>query len=127
MRSLPSLGGWFLTIPHRVGSSQQGSRLPPSSCVHPRRLTWPGVGRGSGVGGQGSEGSAWGAQVPRAAASEARCRPRPQRHSSTTSTKASFFGSSDGSSVVVVVVSVFSVSDTEDTCRTQSLSLSGFG
>lgn len=72
-------------------------------------------------------GARGGAQVPRAAASEARCRPRPQRHSSTTSTKSSFFGSSDGSSVVVVVVSVFSVSDTEDTCRTQSLSLSGFG
>ena len=60
LRSLPSLGGWFLTIPHRVGSSQQGSRLPPSRCVHPRRLTWPGVGRGSGVRGQGREGSAWG-------------------------------------------------------------------
>lgn len=103
-------GGWFLTIPHGVGSSEQVSLRPPPPPDLARR------GGGRGVGGQEREGSTWGAQAPRA--------PAAQRHSSTTSAESKSFRSSDGSSVVV---SVFSVSDTEDTCRTQSLSLSGFG
>lgn len=45
--------------------------------------------------------------------------PRPQRYSSITSVESSSFLSS--------VVSVFSVSDSESACRTQSLSLRGFG
>lgn len=102
----PSRGGEL-----RAGLSSACIMLRP-----PHRLTWR-EGRGSEVrSGRGARG------VPRA-----RCPGAPgrhQRHSSTTSAKSSSFGSSDGSSVVV---SVFSVSDTEDTCRTQSLSLSGFG
>lgn len=51
-------GGWFLTIPHGVGSSEQVSLRPPPPPDLARR------GGGRGVGGQEREGSAWGAQAP---------------------------------------------------------------
>lgn len=114
----PSRGGEL-----RAGLSSASIMLRPPTPDLARRGERAG-GRRSGAGGERA-----GCPGARPAASEARCRgpvpaPGPQRHSSTTSAKSSSFGSSDGSSVVV---SVFSVSDTEDTCRTQSLSLSGFG
>ena len=107
--SAPSLGGWLLTIPQGVGSSEQVSLRPPP------RLTWPGVGEGAGSEVRSVRGACGCPGAPG---------PTPQRHSSTTSAESKSFRSSDGSSAVV---SEFSASDTEDTCRTQSLSLSGFG